>query len=94
MALNPFGVVCELSIDTFRKGGEDAHGYMTVSDVGRMAMCSSSSEFPLYTSVDCLSSRPRGVDTYALVTQATSGANPSIWSFSFSSLALETNMGK
>ena len=28
-----------------------------------------------------------------LVTQATSGANPSTWSFSFSSLSAETNIG-
>lgn len=33
-------------------------------------------------------------ETYALVTQATSGAKPSMWSFSFSRRELETNMGK
>lgn len=30
----------------------------------------------------------------AFVTQATSGAKPSMWSFSFSRTVFETNMGK
>jgi hypothetical protein len=34
------------------------------------------------------------VSTYAWVTQATSGAKPAIWSFSFSSTFFEMNMGK
>jgi len=49
---------------------------MIVSDVGRMAMGSASSELP------------------ERVTHATSGAKPSTWSFSISSAARHTNMGK
>jgi hypothetical protein len=37
---------------------------------------------------------PDRPETHALVTQATSGANPSMWSFSFSNLAEDTNIGK
>lgn len=68
---------------------------MTVSEVGRIAMCSSSSDLPLIRvrrgsrfRVQCKAT------THALVTQATSGAKPSMWSFSFSNRDCETNMGK
>lgn len=44
----------------------------------------------------CLVSRVMNVEisTYARVTQATSGAKPSMWSFSRASTFSETNMGK
>lgn len=73
---------------------------MTVSEVGLIAMGSSRSLVPLQvedTGSETGQTR-RDLDlfvpTHALVTQATSGAKPSMWSFSFSSRALDTNMGK
>lgn len=66
---------------------------MTVSDVGRMAIFFSKGVSPLFwISVVTYEALMRG--TYACVTQATSAAKPSIWSFSFSSTSWETNSGK
>ena len=67
---------------------------MDVSEVGRIAMGSSRSEFPLL-SVNLMPGRPDEFpDTHARVTHATSGENPSMWSFSRSRTAWEMNMGK
>ena len=67
---------------------------MDVSEVGRIAIGSSRSEFPLL-SVNLMPGRPDEFpDTHARVTHATSGENPSMWSFSRSRTAWEMNMGK
>jgi hypothetical protein len=65
-------------------------GYMTVSEVGRIAIGSSRSDLPL----DVSWLKVMGEAAYARVTHATSGAKPSMWSFSFSRRECETNIGK
>ena len=48
MTLYPFSVVCTDGLETMIRNKEyDIQGYITVSDVGRMAMGSSKSDLPL-----------------------------------------------
>jgi hypothetical protein len=66
---------------------------MDVSEVGRIAIGSSRSEFPLLL-VNLNAWGQMKPDTHARVTHATSGENPSMWSFSRSRTEWEMNMGK
>ena len=66
---------------------------MDVSEVGRIAIGSSRSEFPLLL-VNLNAWGQMNPDTHARVTHATSGENPSMWSFSRSRTEWEMNMGK
>ena len=56
-------------------------GYIAVSEVGRLAMGSSRSDWPLMELLVDLGITSR-YSTHARVTQATSGEKPSMWSFS------------
>jgi len=93
VALYPLCVVYSL-ISSYTEGdGNDIQGYIAVSEVGRMAIGSSRSDDPLSFDIRNKSC-PSTVAAHAFVTHATSGAKPSIWSFSRSRTEADTNMGK